>query len=189
MSIYARRHLKVFAFILFTFSSTSSYASKSTITGDAINCAALFYILTSNTMDKPKLAAEMTNATIKMGAIYAVYEKNTTGKRITNGDVSRLRDIKAKELGAIYDNNITDIFNQTSYCVHWNDSISAYTNKNGENLDILKIPALTKNINTKLTSEAKKNITASFDTWAKWGKPSQEDIKNQVQEFVDKNKK
>ncbi len=178
-------------------------ADRQSIMDDTINCSALFYILTSSGIENPKFGQEMTGWGMMMGNLWGTHKRKITGARITKGDVTRLRNKKAVELGKLYDANPDAVVDEYLFCNQWRKSLAIYFSeqklqtaidtKNNKRIDqiVLNIPIGPdrESLDSNNKGNAKKIIDIGFQAWAKFNRMTTDDVRKMLEDMTKKNKK
>ncbi len=139
-------------------------ADRQSITDDAINCSALFYILTSSGIENPQFGQEMTIRAMMMGNLWGTHKQKISGTRITKGDVTRLRYRKAIELGKFYDANPDSIVDEYLFCDQWQKLLATYFSKQ-------EFQTAKDTRNNKRIEQIVLNIPLGPDRKETWGHP------------------
>lgn len=165
-------------------------SAKASTSEDAINCSALFFIMTTLTNNDQQFGMRMTMASMRMGYVYAMHEKSNNGKGITNGDVLGLRDRRAKELGHLYDKRPEAVVNKYMFCSQWYDAVIKYIKQYGESVNILNIPSSHDFhvANAIVKDSDRQQVKKAFKEWDNTGRITREDVKKMLRKSIDNSK-
>jgi len=184
--------VKIILILIITYLS-SSLVQASTI--QANRCSALFMIMTSVQTSNEGLGKYFTQQGGMSGTLTGLYLSKKTGKRVTNGMLSKLKSKEMTKIGNNYPSNLLQIEKEISSCMGWTFAVGKVIQsnkssmKNNKEVKQVLLSAPRPNNQFKYPfkdySSIRPFIKVGFDNWVSMGKVTPDVLKD----YLKKNKK
>ena len=174
------------------------FSSSLTIadTYQANRCSAIFMIMTSIQTINEGLGKYFTQQGGMSGTLTGLYLGEQTGKRVTNGMLSKLKSKEMTKIGNNYPLNLSEIENEVSSCVGWTFAVgkviqsnrSSMNNDNKAKQVLLSAPRPNKQYKYpfKDYGTIKPFIKIGFDNWISMGKMTPQLLKDKLRKGLKK---
>ena len=165
-------------------------------TYQANRCSAIFMIMTSVQTTNEGLGKYFAQQGGMSGTLTGLYLGEKTGKRVTNGMLSKLKSKEMTKIGNNYPSNLSEIENEISSCMGWTFAVgkvmqsnrSSMKNNNKAKQVLLSAPRPNKQYKYpfKDYSTIKPFIKVGFDNWVSMGKMTPQSLKDKLRKELKK---
>ncbi len=165
-------------------------------TYQANRCSAIFMIMTSVQTTNEGLGKYFTQQGGMSGTLTGLYLGEQTGKRVTNGMLSKLKSKEMSKIGNNYPSNLSQIENEISSCMGWTFAVgnviqsnrSSMKNNNKAKQVLLSAPRPNKQYKYpfKDYGTIKPFIKVGFDNWVSMGKMTPQSLKDKLRKELKK---
>lgn len=193
---------KIVLFFIISIALTAPHSARADeeATKLAINCAAIFYVVTATPPEGLAELLDMSRDAISglyqqmsqlgqmMGFMYGANRLGDGAERVTNGDIIQARDAELKRLASIYSLNSEKVENMYIRCNQWREILSEYFITHDEELSgtdneirrvLLNAPMPKKGLEVSPEEEmfAVALMAAGFESFALQGSVTATDMK------------
>jgi len=165
-------------------------------TNQANRCSAIFMIMTSVQTTNEGLGKYFTQQGGMSGTLTGLYLGEETGKRVTNGMLSKLKSKEMTKIGNNYPSNLLQVQNQVSSCMGWTFAVgkviqsnrSSMKNNNKAKQVLLSAPRPNTQYKYpfKDYGTIKPFIKVGFDNWISMGKMTPQSLKDKLRKGLQK---
>ena len=177
--------------ILFVFLLTFLFPCLSKASSyEANRCSAIFMIMTSVQTTNEGLGKYFTQQGRMSGTLTGLYLGEETGKKVTNGMLSKLKSKEMTKIGNKDPSNLLQMENEISSCMGWTFAVgkviqsnrSSMKNNNKAKQVLLSAPRPNKQYKYpfKDYGTIKPFIKVGFDSWVSMGKLTPQSLKDKL---------
>lgn len=182
--------------ILLVFLLTFLFSSLSLASSYKANrCSAIFMIMTSVQTTNEGLGKYFTQQGGMSGTLTGLYLGEETGKKVTNGMLSKLKSKEMTKIGNNYPSNLSQMENEISSCMGWTFEIGKFIKAN----KLLSIQNQKKAFKLLLSAprpnsmykypfkdygSIKPFIKVGFDNWVSMGKLTPQSLKDKLRNGI-----
>ncbi|MFK5893645.1 MAG: hypothetical protein QM504_10535 [Pseudomonadota bacterium] len=166
----------VLCLILFNLLIKPSQATEASTA--AISCSALFFIMTSVSIEDPAFGSRMTTGAQLMHLVHGELNKKQTDGKVDNKYSFWLRDKVMKAYGQKFNEKSDVVVDDYIACDLWLGKLISHMQKESSNSDINNIPKPPKNFNvdSDIKNAAVTNVNKAFSAWDKFGRMTKGDV-------------
>ena len=178
--------MKFICLIFFIMYSSISFAN----TNKANRCSSLFMIMTSIQKTNEGLGKYFTQQGRMTTTLTGLYLGEETGKRVTNGMLSKLKSNEMIKIGNNYPSNLSKVEEEISSCMGWTFAVGKKIQKNNSLMSkrdsakkvLLSAPRPNKTYKYpfKDFDSIKSYIKIGFENWLSLGKVTPDTIRKQL---------
>jgi hypothetical protein len=165
-------------------------------TYQANRCSAIFMIMTSVQTANEGLGKYFTQQGGMSGTLTGLYLGEETGKKVTNGMLSKLKSKEMTKIGNNYPSNLSQMENEISSCMGWTFAVgkviqssrTSMKNNNKAKQVLLSAPRPNRQYKYpfKDYGTIKSFIKVGFDSWVSMGKLTPQSFKDKLRKGLKK---